>query len=114
MAQALRSETLRTEIRSTEVRPAEEVSLRIEAAGYGGVPLRAVVPAEALSGIEKGTLPVETDLEIKVPGYGWRVTGVRVFPRNEESVPGDTRPVLLSLPGYGSTPLGMTFLGRAR
>lgn len=115
MAQALRIETLGTEKWSVESR---EVSLRVEAAGYGGVPLRAVVPAEALSGIERGDLPVETNMKIKAPGYGWRAVEARVLPRNEEGALEDAldeaRSVRLSIPGYGRTPLSMTFAGRAR
>ncbi len=115
MAQALRTEMLRTENWSVEAR---ELTLRVEAAGYGGVPLRVVFPAEALSGIGKGDLPVETNMKIKAPGYGWRAVEARVFPRNEESVPEDAldkaRSVGLSVPGYGNTPLSMTFARQAR
>lgn len=109
----LRSETLGTEKWSVESR---EVSLWVEAAGYGGVPLRAVFPVEALSGIEKGDLPVKTALKIKAPGYGWRAVEARVFPWNEDVPEGamdEARSVGLSVPGYGSTPLSMTFVGRA-
>lgn len=112
---ALRNETLGTEKWSVETR---EVSLRVEAAGYGGVSLKAVFPVEALSGIERGDLPVKTSLKIKTPGYGWRAVEARVFPRDEasvpESAPDKARSVRLSVPGYGDTPLSMAFLGRAR
>lgn len=109
MAQALRTETQMTEKWSVEDR---EVSLRVEAAGYGGVPLRAVFPAEALSGIERGDLPVRTSANIKVPGYGWRAVEARILPRNAEiteDTPDKARSVGLSIPGYGNTPLSMTF-----
>ena len=110
MAQALRTENRPV----TEVRAAEEMTLRVEAAGYGGVPVRAVVPGEALSSIERGDLPVETRMEIRVPGYGWHVVVVRVSPGDDESVAGGTSPVRLTVPGYGRTPLRMSFLGRKR
>ena len=97
-----------------EVRPAEEMTLRIETAGYGGVPVRAIVPSEALSGIERGDLPVETRMKIRVPGYGWHAVGVRVSPADVEGVAGEKSPVRLTVLGYGRTPLGMTFLGRKR
>jgi hypothetical protein len=103
------AQVLRTENRPvTEVRVAEEMTLRVETAGYGGVPVRAVVPGEALSSIERGDLPVETRMKIRVPGYGWHAVGVRVSPSDDES------PVRLTVPGYGRTPLRMSFLGRKR
>ena len=108
------TQALKIEKRSPEVVPAEEMSLRVEAAGYGGAPLRAVVPVEALSGIERGDLPVETSLNIRLPGYGWHVVGVRVFAGDGEGAPGETRSVRLTVPGYGRTPLRMAFLGRPR
>ena len=109
------AQALRTEYRPvTEVRAAEEMTLRIETAGYGGVPVRAVVPGEALSSIERGDLPVETRMKIRVPGYGWHAVGVRVSPSDDEGVAGEKSPVRLTVPGYGRTPLVMTFLGRKR
>ena len=51
MAQALRTQNRPV----ADVRAAEEMTLRVETAGYGGVPVRAVVPGEALSSIERGT-----------------------------------------------------------
>lgn len=97
-----------------EVRAAEEMTLRVETAGYGGVPVKAVVPGEALSSIERGDLPVETRMKIRVPGYGWRVVGVRVSPSDDEGVAGKTIPARLTVPGYGRTPLRMSFLGAKR
>ena len=111
MAQALRTQNSRP---VTEVRAAEEMTLRIETAGYGGVPVRAVVPGEAVSSIERGDLPVETRMKIRVPGYGWHAVGVRVSPSDDEGVAGEKSPVRLTVPGYGRTPLVMTFLGRKR
>lgn len=111
MAQAFKTKTLGTETWSVEDR---EVSLRVEAAGYGGVPLRAVLPVEALSGIEKGDLPVRTSMKIKTPGYGWHAVEARVFPRSEESALDEARAVGLSVPGYGSAPMSMTLAGQAR
>ena len=111
MAQALRTENRPV----TEVRVAEEMTLRVETAGYGGVPVRAVVPGEALSSIERGDLPVETRMKIRVPGYGWRAVGVRVSPGDDEGVAGEKKsPVRLTVPGYGRAPLRMSFLGRKR
>ena len=110
MAQALRTENRPV----TQVGVAEEMTLRVETAGYGGVPVRAVVPGEALSGIERGDLPVETRMKIRVPGYGWHAVVVRVSPSDDESVAGEKSPVRLTVPGYGRTPLVMTFLGRKR
>ena len=107
------TQALRTEKRPAEVRPAEEVSLRVETAGYGGVRLRALVPLEALSGIERGDFPVEATLKVRLPGYGWHVVGVLVFAGDEEATPAETRPVRLTVPGYGRAPLRMIFLGRA-
>jgi hypothetical protein len=52
VAQALKTQNSRPVAR---VKAAQEMTLRVEMAGYGGVPLRAVVPGEALSGIERGT-----------------------------------------------------------
>ena len=53
------AQALRTENRPVaEVRVAEETPLRVETAGYGGVPVRAIIPGEALSGIERGDLRV--------------------------------------------------------
>ena len=75
--------------------------------------MRAVVPGEALSGIERGDLPVETEMEIRVPGYGWRAVGMRVSPGDEDGVAGETNPARLTVPGYGSAPLRMTFLEEA-
>jgi hypothetical protein len=103
----------RNEKRPAETRPAEEVSLRVETAGHGGVPLRAVVLVEALSSIERGVLPVETTLKIRVPGYGWRAVGVRVFPSGDEGVSDKRRSVQLTVPGYDHAPLKMAFLGRS-
>jgi len=109
------AQVLRTENRPvTEVRVAEEMTLRVETAGYGGVPVRAGVPGEALSSIERGDLPVETRMKIRVPGYGWRAVGVRVSPGDDEGVAGEKSPVRLTVPGYGRTPLRMSFLGRKR
>jgi hypothetical protein len=109
------AQALRTENRPmTEVRVAEEMTLRGETAGYGGVPVRAVVSGEALTSIERGDLPVETRMEIRVPGYGYRVVGVRVSPSDGENVAGEKSPVRLTVPGYGRTPLRMSFLGRKR
>ena len=107
VAQALRTETRPV----AEVRAAQEIALRVETTGYGGVPVRAVVPGEALLSIERGDLPVEAEMEIRVPGYGWRVVGARVSPGDEEGVAGEARPARLMVPGYGSAPLRMTFLG---
>ncbi len=92
------------------------MTLRVETAGYGGVPVsRAIVPGEALSGIERGDLPVETRMKIRVPGYGWRAVGVRVSPGDDEGVAGEKKcPVRLTVPGYGRAPLRMSFLGRKR
>ena len=92
----------------------EEVSLRIERPGYGGAPLSAVVPAGTLSEIEMGDRPVETDLKIRVPGYGWRVVGVRVSPRDEEDAQSKTRSVRMRVPGYGRAPFKLAFPGRTR
>ena len=64
MAQALRTENRTV----TDVRVAEEMTLRVEMAGYGGVPVRAVVPGEVLSSIERGDFPVETRMKTRVPG----------------------------------------------
>ncbi len=109
------AQALRTQNRPvTDVRVAEEMTLRVETAGYGGVPVRAVVPGEALSRIERGNFPVETRMKIRVPGYGYRVVGVRVSPGDDESVAGEKSPVRLTVPGYGRTPLRMSFLGRKR
>lgn len=110
MVQALRTENRPV----TEVRAAEEMTLRVETAGYGGVPVKAVVPGEALSSIERGDLPVETKMKIRAPGYGWRVVGVRVSPGDDEGVAGKTIPARLTVPGYGRTPLRMSFLGAKR
>lgn len=111
MTQTLRNETLGIGKRLVEIVPTEEVSVRIEAAGYGGVPLRAIVPVNALSGIERGDLPVETNLKLRVPGYGWRAVEARVFTADEEDVSNETRPLRLTVSGYGRTPLRMAFLG---
>jgi hypothetical protein len=109
------AQALRTQNRPvTEARVAEEMALRVEAAGYGGVPVRAVVPGEALSSIERGDLPVEARMKIRVPGYGYRVVGVRVSPGDEDGVAGEESPVRLTVPGYGRAPLRMSFLGRKR
>ena len=110
------AQALRTENRPvTEVGVAEEMTLRVETAGYGGVPVRAVVPGEALSSIERGDPPVETGMKIRVPGYGYRVVGVRVSPGDDEGVAGEKKsPVRLTVPGYGRAPLRMSFLGRKR
>jgi hypothetical protein len=109
------AQALRTENRPmTEVRVAEEMTLRGETAGYGGVPVRAVVPGQALTSIERGDLPVETRMKIRVPGYGWRAVGVRVSPGDDEGVAGEKGPVRLTVPGYGRAPLRMSFLGRKR
>ncbi len=106
MAQALRTESRPV----TEVGVAQEMTLRVETAGYGGVPVsRAIVPGEALSGIERGDLPVETRMKIRVPGYGWRAVGVRVSPADDEGVAGEKSPVRLTVPGYGRTPLRMPY-----
>ena len=86
MAQALRTQNRPV----TEVRAAEETTLRVETAGYGGVPVRAVVPGEALSSIERGDLPVETRTKMRVPGYGWRVVRMRVSPGDDDGVAGET------------------------
>ena len=64
MAQALRTQNRPV----TDVGVAEETTLRVETAGYGGVPVRAVVPGEALSSIERGDFPVETRMKTRVPG----------------------------------------------
>ncbi len=109
------AQALRTQNRPvTDVRVAEEMTLRVETAGYGGVPVRAVVPGEALSSIERGDFPVETRMKIRVPGYGYRVVGVRVSPGDDEGVAGEKGAVRLTVPGYGRTPLRMSFLGRKR
>ncbi len=105
MAQALRTQNRPV----TDVRVAEEMTLRVETAGYGGVPVRAVVPGEALSSIERGDLPVETGMRIRVPGYGWRAVGVWVSPGDDEGVAGEKSPVRLTVPGYGRTPLRMSY-----
>ncbi len=107
MAQALRTENRPV----TEVRVSEEMTLRVETAGYGGVPVRAVVPGEVVSSIERGDLPVETRMKIRVPGYGWRVVGTRVSPGDQEGIAGGMGPTRLTVPGYGRTPLRMTYLG---
>lgn len=90
----------------------EEVSLRIEAPGYGGAPLSAFVPVETLAEIERGDRPVDTDLKIRVPGYGWRVVEARVLPRDEGGAPGEARSVRMRMPGYGGATVRMTFPGR--
>ena len=109
------AQALRTENRPvTEVRAAEEMTLRVETAGYGGVPVRAVVAGEALSSIERGDLPVQTRMKVRVPGYGWRAVGVRVSPGDDQGVAGGTSPVRLTVPGCGRTPLRMSFFGRKR
>ena len=90
----------------------EEVALRVEAPGYGGAALSAVVPAEAMAEIEGGDRPVDTNLKIRVPGYGWRVVRARVLPRTEEGAPGKSRRVRLRVPGYGGSTMRMTFAGR--
>ena len=110
MAQALRTQNRPV----TEARAAEETTLRVEAAGYGGAPVGAVLPGGALSSIERGDLPVETRMKIRVPGYGWRAVGVRVSPGDDEGVAGEKGPVRLTVPGYGRAPLRMSFLGRKR
>lgn len=108
------TQAIRTENRPVvEVRAAEEMTLRFETAGYGGVPVRAVVPGEALSSIERGDLPVETRMKIRVPGYGWRVVGVRVSPSDEDFA-GKAAPARLTVPGYGRTQLRMSFPGTRR
>jgi hypothetical protein len=105
------AQALRTETRSVaEVGTAQEMAMRVETAGYGGLPVRAVVPGEALSSIERGDLPVETEMEIRVPGYGWRVVGVRVSP----GVAVEASPARLTVPGYGHAPLRISFIGRKR
>jgi hypothetical protein len=109
VAQALKTVNNRP---AAEVRVAEEMTLRVETAGYGGVPVKAVVPGEALSSIERGDLPVETRMKMRVPGYGWRVVGVRVSPSNEEGVVGETSAVRLTVPGYGHARMGLSFLKR--
>lgn len=107
MAQALRNK-----VRLAETGAAEEVSLRIETAGYGGVPVRALVPAGVLSDIESGALPVEADFRIKLPGYGWRAVRARISPDNKETTTdGFSR---LTVAGYGHTPLRMTLQSRTR
>ena len=109
------AQALRTQNRPVaEVGAAEETTLRVETAGYGGVPVRAVVPGEVLSSIERGDFPVETRMKTRVPGYGYRVVGVRVSPGDDESVAGEKSPVRLTVPGYGRTPLRISFLGRKR
>lgn len=89
----------------------EEVTLRLEAPGYGGAALSAVVPTEALAEIKDGDRPVDTNLKIRVPGYGWRAIGARVLPRPEDA-PEKSRPVRLRVPGYGGSTMRMTFTGR--
>jgi hypothetical protein len=109
------AQALRTQNRpAAEVKVAEEMTLRVEAAGYGGVPARAVVPAEALSGIERADLTVETEMKIRVPGYGWRVVGSRISPGDKESIARGMGPARLTVPGYGHAPLRMSLLGRKR
>jgi hypothetical protein len=76
--------------------------------------VRAVVPGEALSSIERGDLPVETRMKIRVPGYGYRVVGMRVSPGDEDGVAGETSPVRLTVPGYGRAPLRTNLLGGKR
>ena len=110
MAQALRTENRPV----TKVGAAQEMTLRVETAGYGAVPVRAVVPGQALSSIERGDFPVETRMKIRVPGYGWRAVGVRVSPADDEGVAGEKSPVRLTVPGYGRAPLRMSFFGRKR
>lgn len=77
------------------------------------MPVRAVVPCETLSRIERRDLPVETEMRIRVPGYGWRV-GMRVSPGDEAGSVGDTSPARLTVPGYGTAPLPLRFLKRKR
>jgi hypothetical protein len=110
VAQALSTQNSRPV--AEEIRAAEEMILRIETAGYGGVPVRAVVPGEALSSIERGDLPIETRMKIRVPGYGWHAVRVRVSPADYEDGAGEKSPVRLTVPGYGSAPLRMSFLKR--
>ena len=88
-----------------------EVALRVGVPGYGGAALSAVVPAETMAEIEGGDRPVDAKLKIRVPGYGWRVVGARVFPREEGSA-AKSRPVRVSVPGYGGSTMRMTFAGR--
>ncbi|QIN78875.1 hypothetical protein GBA65_10475 [Rubrobacter marinus] len=98
----------------TEARPGfglgEKITLRNEVPGYGGAPLSAVLvegPAENGS----GKVPADAKLKIRVPGYGRRVIGVRLSPRNGESVPGDTGRLRLAVPGYGGVTLKTNFGG---
>ncbi len=90
---------------STETVLATELSLRVETTGKGGVPMRVVFPNEVLSGIERGNLPVETELEIKVPGYGGRMFRVRVFPGEENGVQNGTKSVGVKMSGIDHPPL---------
>ena len=98
----------------TEVRPDTELSLRVETAGYGGVPVRAIVPGKVFSNIENGQLPVEAELKIRVPGYGWRSVSARIFSGGEQDSPNGMKSVSLKVPGYGHAPLKMRFPSRTR
>ena len=50
-------------------------------------------------------------MKIRARGYGWRVAGARVSPGDEEGTADGMGPTRLTVPGYGSAPLRMTFLG---
>ena len=86
-----------------------EVSLRVEAPGYGRAALSAIVAPETLAEIEGGDRPVDADLKIRVHGYGWRVVRARVLPRAEEGALSKTRSVRARVPGYGGSTVRMTF-----
>lgn len=86
-----------------------EVSLRVEAPGYGRAALSAIVAPETLAQIEWGDRPVDVDLKIRVPGYGWRIVRARVLPRAAEGASGEKRSVRVTVPGYGGSTVRMTF-----
>lgn len=92
----------------------EEVSLRVEVPGYGGSALNAVVSAESLAEIERGDRPVDADLKIRVPGYGWRVARVRVLPGKGDGAPAEARPVRMGVTGYGGASSKLVFVRQAR
>jgi hypothetical protein len=72
VAQALKTQNSRPVAR---VKAAQEMTLRVEMAGYGGVPLRAVVPGEALSGIERGTSRSRRERRYGCPATGGASSG---------------------------------------
>lgn len=113
MAQTIKNNTEQAQTAGSA--RAEELSVRVEAAGRGGVPLRTVFPAGVLSDLGKGELPIETDLKLRLPGLGWRVAPVSILPPNAgTAAPEGTRTVGLRVPGHDETPLRLAFRGRTR